>query len=163
MIDYLVSSRSLQLFLFKKSDVHILSNIFSFQQTEMIVDIVSKVDSNLKSHFHFILLILCSDSKINIISFFFFFFFFFFFTSKDGEQGSQTFSSPVKTDMEFPVKVRLQLRSPTAAAFTKLKLDRHKRFYFNPSLRPCGIPKLWARSLILCFMAWESEDQQSVL
>lgn len=65
--------------------------------------------------------------------------------------------------MEFAAKVRLQLSCPTAAAFTKLKLDRDKKVYFNPSLRPCGIPKLWARSLILCFMAWESEDRQSVL
>lgn len=36
---------------------------------------------------------------------------------------SQTFSSQVKTNMEFAAKVRLQLSRPTATAFTKLMLD----------------------------------------
>lgn len=39
---------------------------------------------------------------------------------------SQTFSSPVKTNMEFAAEVRLQLSCPAAAVFTKLMLDGHK-------------------------------------
>lgn len=117
ILPVITQSRSFKLFLFKKSNFHTLSSNFPLNKPKCQCQYRSyrrfQFEISFSSH-SFDSLFWCHN-KYHSLSF--------LHLEMENKVCSQTFSSQVKTNMEFAAKVRLQLSRPTATAFTKLMLD----------------------------------------